>query len=112
MNREAKQKALGLYRQQRIHYITQSTRTKEQTMTMRIRQPKVTDTNGNAIGSKLIRVEFDEHGPATVMHDGQRYTFTGKTGTNIRTGLAVREMATVRDARLWISLDGEHLWED
>ncbi|MCX8016813.1 MAG: hypothetical protein N2690_02745 [Rhodocyclaceae bacterium] len=35
-----------------------------------------------------------------------------KTGTNLKTGLPVREMATVRDARLWISLDCEHLWED
>jgi hypothetical protein len=81
-------------------------------MTLRIRQPQVTDTNGNALGPRLIRVEFDEQGPATVMYDGQRYDFTGKTGTNIKTGLAVREMATVRDARLWISLDCEHLWED
>ena len=50
-------------------------------MTLRIRQPQVTDTNGNALGTRLIRVEFDEQGPATVMHDGQRYDFTGKTGT-------------------------------
>ena len=63
-------------------------------------------------GTRLIRIEFDEQGPATVMHDGQRYDFTGKTGTHLKTGLAVREMATARDARLWISLDGEHLWED
>lgn len=81
-------------------------------MTMRIRQPKVTDTNGNALGPRLIRVEFDERGPATVMYDGQRYHFTGKTGTDTKTGLAVREMATARDARLWISIDCEHLWED
>jgi len=81
-------------------------------MKARIRQPQVTDTNGNALGPRLIRVEFDEQGPATVMYDGQRYDFTGKTGTNLKTGLPVREMATVRDARLWISLDCEHLWED
>ena len=81
-------------------------------MTLRIRQPQVTDTNGNALGTRLIRVEFNDQGPATVMHDGQRYDFTGKTGTHLKTGLAVREMATARDARLWISLDGEHLWED
>lgn len=67
---------------------------------------------GDYLGTRLIRIEFDEQGPATVMHDGQRYDFTGKTGTHLKTGLAVREMATARDARLWISLDGEHLWED
>ncbi|TSE28129.1 hypothetical protein Tther_02329 [Tepidimonas thermarum] len=82
-------------------------------MTLRIRQPQVTDTNGNALGKRLIWVEFDEHGPTSVRwHQGERYDFTGKTGTNIKTGLPVREMATARDARIWVSLDIEYLWED
>lgn len=29
-------------------------------MTLRIRQPQVTDTNGNALGTRLIRIEFDD----------------------------------------------------
>ncbi len=30
----------------------------------------------------------------------------------VATGLSVREMATIDDARLWITLDGAQIWED
>jgi hypothetical protein len=47
-----------------------------------------------------------------VRHNGKSYAFTGKAGTNSKTGAAVRELATSEDARLWITLDGQTVWED
>ena len=57
-------------------------------------------------------IEFHQDAPLTVLHDGLSYHFTGKSGTNLKTGLPVREMATEDDARLWITLDGQQVWED
>lgn len=73
---------------------------------------QVTDTNHCARGEMPIVVDFDQAGPALVQHDGQTYCFTHKSGTNRKTGLPVREMATFDDARLWITLDGAQVWED
>ena len=73
---------------------------------------QVIDTNHRARGAMTIEVEFYAEVPVNVRHDGQRYHFTGKSGTNLKTGLPVREMATEGDARLWISLDGQQVWED
>ena len=73
---------------------------------------QVTDTNHRARGEMTIKVDFDQIGPLVVEHDGQTYSYTHKAGTNRKTGLAVREMATFDDARLWITLDGEQVWED
>jgi hypothetical protein len=73
---------------------------------------QVTDTNHRARGSMQVTVDFDQAGPALLDHDGQTYTFTQKAGTNHKTGLPVREMATFDDARLWITLDGTQIWED
>lgn len=73
---------------------------------------QVTDTNGRAAGSFLVTIDFDRNGPSTVMHRGECYVFTGKTGNHIASGVATREMATDRDARLWITLDGSAIWED
>ena len=73
---------------------------------------QVIDTNHRALVAMPIRVEFDRDVPLSVDHDGQTYHFTGKSGSNLKTGLPVREMATEDDARLWISLDGQHVWED
>ena len=73
---------------------------------------QVTDTNGRAVGSLLISVYSDAAGPCIVMHCGECYVFTGKTGTHTTTGVATREMATASDARLWITLDGSAIWED
>ena len=72
----------------------------------------VTDTNHRARGVMTIEVEFDAEAPISVCHEGQIYGFTGKAGTNLSTGRPVREMATEDDARLWISLDGQQVWED
>ena len=74
---------------------------------------QITDTNHKPRGLMHIEVEFDHQGhPWQVFHNQQHFTFTGKNGTNIKTGLAVVEMATEADARLWISLDGAQVWED
>ena len=73
---------------------------------------QVIDTNHRARGAMAIEVEFCAEVPVSVCHDGQRYHFTGKSGTNLKTGLPVREMATEDDTRLWISLDGQQVWED
>lgn len=73
---------------------------------------QITDTNHRARGVMPIRVDFDKTGPSLVAHDGKTYCFTNKAGTNLKTGLNVREMATEDDARLWITLDGTQVWED
>jgi hypothetical protein len=72
----------------------------------------VTDTNGQDLGSMPISVVYDTAGPMQVRHNGKSYAFTGKAGTNSKTGAAVRELATSEDARLWITLDGHTVWED
>ena len=72
----------------------------------------VIDTNHRVRGAMTIEVEFYAEVPVSVRHDGQSYHFTGKSGTNFKTGLPVREMATEDDTRLWISLDGLQVWED
>ena len=72
----------------------------------------VIDTNHRVRGAMTIKVEFHQDAPLTVLHDGLHYHFTGKSGTNLKTGLPVREMATEDDACLWISLDGQQVWED
>ena len=73
---------------------------------------QVTDTNHRTRGEMQIKVTFDQVGPLIVEHDGKTYSYTQKAGTNLKTGLAVREMATYNDARLRITLDGAKVWED
>ena len=73
---------------------------------------QVTDTNHRPKGAMPVRLEFDAEGPVRAQHAGQVYRYTGKSGHNRATGLAVREMATIDDARLWITLDGKQVWED
>ena len=73
---------------------------------------QVTDTNHRARGEMSINVDFDQTGPILVKHEGRNYYTTQKVGTNRTNGLAVREMATLGDARLWITLDGAQVWED
>lgn len=72
----------------------------------------VTDTNGQKIAPMPISVVYDTAGPMQVGHNGRTYVFTGKAGANSKTGDAVRELATAEDARLWITLDGQTVWED
>ena len=73
---------------------------------------QVTDTNHRPRGEMRIQVDFDKTGPSLVEHDRQTNCYTHKAGTNRKTGLEVREMATIEDARLWITLDGTQVWED
>jgi len=81
-------------------------------MTTQTLTAHITDTNHRARGAMSIKVEFDRDVPLSVDHDGQTYHFTGKSGSNFKTGLPVREMAAEDDARLWITLDGQQVWED
>lgn len=82
------------------------------TQTTQTLSAHITDTNHRACGAMPITVEFHQDVPISVAHDGQTYHFTGKSGSNFKTGLPVREMATEDDARLWITLDGQQVWED
>jgi hypothetical protein len=81
-------------------------------MHMKTIQAQVTDTNHRTRGQMPIKVDFDPVGPTLVQHDGQTYCFTQKSGTTRETGMDVREMATPDDARIWVTLDGTHVWED
>lgn len=72
----------------------------------------VIDTNNVQQGAMNVAITFDGEGPLRVQHKGKDYIFTGKSGTNHATGIEVRELATVQDARIWISLDGKAIWED
>lgn len=72
----------------------------------------LTDANNRSRGVMLVSIEFDATGPTRLQHDGQTYRSTGKVGRNQASGLTVQEMATVEDARLWITIDGERIWED
>lgn len=73
---------------------------------------QVTDANGRTCGAMAIRLVFDREGPVLVEHNDCVNTYKGKSGTNLATGMAVRELVTAMDSRLWISLDGILIWED
>ena len=73
---------------------------------------QVTDTNQRPRGVMTIEADFDHAGPYRVQHDGHTYWFTGKSGTYRASGVANREMATVDDTRLWITLGVTSIWED
>lgn len=79
---------------------------------MKTLSAQVTNTNHRPRGQMQINVDFDQTGPTLVEHSGQTFCYTFKAGTNLKTGLAVREMATAADARLWITLDASQIWED
>ena len=75
-------------------------------------EANVVDTNHRLRGQMAVEVEFYQDLPVEVLHNGNIYRYTGKSGSNVKTGLPVREMATGDDARLWITLDGRQVWED
>ena len=75
-------------------------------------EAKGIDTNHHLRGWMDIQVEFHQGKPVEVVHDGKTYTFTGKDGVWMSTGRETREMATLEDARLWITLDGRIVLED
>lgn len=73
---------------------------------------QVTDANWRTCGAMAIRLVLDREGPVVVEHNDCVYTYKGKSGANLSTGKAVRELVTAMDARLWITLDGTLIWED
>jgi hypothetical protein len=75
-------------------------------------EAKVIDTNHLLRGWMDVAVEFHENLPVAVIRDGKTYSFTGKDGVWMSTGRETREMATLEDARLWITLDGRTVLED
>lgn len=85
---------------------------KDTEMTITTVTAVVTDTNKRLRGSRPVQVEFDAYGPVRVQHAGQIYRYTGKEGRSLDRDLATREMATIDDARLWMTLDALQIWED
>lgn len=81
-------------------------------MTQHILTVLVIDTNSRSRGVMPVPMEFDAVGPTRLQHNGQTYCRTGKVGRNQETGLTVREMVIVDDARLWATIGGERIWED
>ncbi len=75
-------------------------------------EAKVIDTNHRLRGWMSVDVEFHQNLPIEVIHDGKSYAYTGKDGVWMSTGRETREMATIEDARLWITLDGRIVLED
>lgn len=81
-------------------------------MTQHILTVLVIDTNSRSRGVMPVPMEFDAAGPTCLQHNVQTYCRTGKLGRNQETGLTVGEMATIDDARLWVTTGGERIWED
>lgn len=75
-------------------------------------QANVTDTNRKPKGMMNIEIDRRAGDIATVKHAGEIYGFTGKTGTRFADGASVREMATDKDRRIWIAVDGSSIDED
>lgn len=74
---------------------------------------QVTDADKVSRGMMQIDLVSTAQGkPLLVEHDGRGYARTGRTGTNVATGLPVHEMATEFDRRIWITVDGSHVFED
>lgn len=46
-----------------------------------------------------------------LIYKNQDYVETGKLGTHIKTGLAVKEMEAEDSSRIWVSADGQ-VFED
>ena len=64
------------------------------------------------MGEVAVNVYFEADGPLFVEYKDENYLFTGNSGTDSDTGLAAREMANDAGSRLWITLDGQTIWED
>ena len=81
-------------------------------MTVQTIEAKINDCNRLSRGVMTVTVDFEDHGPSRVTHEGRVYWFTGKNGVNFASGQAVREMANEQDARLWLNMSGTEVWED
>ena len=62
-----------------------------------------TDTNGKDIGPQDFTLISCGEDLYCLEYLGSEYYFTGKTGTNNKTGKPVSEMANREDERLWIA---------
>jgi hypothetical protein len=103
---------LGFPPEQRVHAITITTHEEDSMNSKQTIEAKVIDTNHRLRGWMNVDVEFHQNLPVEVIHDGKTYTYTGKDGVWMSTGHETREMATIEDARLWITLDGRIVLED
>ena len=72
----------------------------------------IIDQNGKNTGNKNVAIDTITEQIFNVTIDGQEYARTGKTGTNIKTGAPVSELATEDDARLWIDDAKTTIWMD
>ena len=72
----------------------------------------VTDANHKPRGPQTIRIEVRNGDPVLVEHKSVLYARTGKRGTNRASGRAMLELASERDERIWISVEGDELHED
>ncbi len=72
----------------------------------------IIDQNGENAGTKNVAIDTITEQIFSVTIDGQEYATTGKTGTNIKTGAPVTELATDEDARLWIDDAQTTIWMD
>jgi hypothetical protein len=76
--------------------------------------PRATDSNNKDIGIQEVMLLRDYRGnPSDVYYKGMDFSFTGKTGQNIKCPTEKYwEMATALDGRLWINKDASILNED
>lgn len=81
-------------------------------MEMKTHELHVTDTNWRSRGHLNVGIRFFNGSPAEILHSGARYFPTGKVGTHIVSGAATMEMATEKDARLWVTMDCTNIFED
>ena len=59
-----------------------------------------------------IRITSYVVSPVLVEYIDYAYVHTGKAGTNLATGAAIRELTASAKARIWMSVDGALNWED
>lgn len=45
-------------------------------------------------------------GDHIIQHEGETYTYTGKSGTHKKSGMASHEYRTEKDDRVWVRKDG------
>lgn len=72
----------------------------------------IIDSNGKNAGNQNVEIDTSSERIFSVKIEDQEYITTGKTGTNIKTGAPVSELATDEDARLWIDDAKTTIWMD
>ncbi len=82
------------------------------TITEKIKTVLVTDSNGKECGNFKIKIGYFANNIFFIVHSGQRYKPTGKSGKRFDSGLAVIELASPDDYRIWVDCDCNNVWED